>query len=100
MGRACACGLSGLLGLVDQAMVNGVESQLKAVGNAELVEDIVQVIFYGLFADEQFFADLFVAVALCDQLHDFFFAVAQQRLSRRGPLSADLVKAFMTSAVI
>src|SRR6266478_5766521 len=61
-------------------MVNGVEGKLQAVGNAELVEDIVQVIFYRLFADEKLFADFLVAEALRDELHDFLFAVAQQGL--------------------
>ena len=61
-------------------MVDGVQREFQAVGNAELVEDIVQVIFYRLLADEKFFADLLVAVTLRHQLHDFFFAVAEQRL--------------------
>ena len=69
-----------LLGLLDQAMVDGVEGEFEAVGNAEFVENIVQVILYGLFADEELFADFAVAEALGDQLNDFFFAIAEQRL--------------------
>ena len=30
-----------------------IESQFEAVGNAELVKDVVQVILYGLLADEE-----------------------------------------------
>src|SRR6266851_582808 len=67
-------------GLVDKAMVDGVERQFEAVGNAELVENVVQVIFYGLLADKKLFADFLVAETLRDELHDFFFAVAEQRL--------------------
>ncbi len=68
------------LGLIDEAVVDGVESEFEAIGNAKLVEDIVQVIFYGLLADEKFFADFLVAEALCHKLYDFFFAVAEERL--------------------
>ena len=60
--------------------MDGVEGQFQAVGNAKLIENIVQMILYGLFADEQLFADFLVAVSLGHKLHDFFFAVAQQRL--------------------
>jgi hypothetical protein len=68
------------LGLVDEAVVDGVESEFEAIGNAKLVENIVQVIFYGLLADEKFFADFLVAETLGDELNDFFFAVAEERL--------------------
>ena len=40
------------LGLIDQAMVNGVERKLQTVGNAQLIEDIVQMVFYSLLTDE------------------------------------------------
>ena len=73
--------------------MDGVEGKFQAVGNAELVEDIVQVILYGLFADEELFADFLVAVSLRDQLHDFFFAVAEQRLfAARAADSEDFLK--------
>ena len=68
------------LGLIDEAVVDGVESEFEAIGNAKLVENIVQVIFYGLLADEKFFADFLVAETLGDELNDFFFAVAEERL--------------------
>src|SRR5216684_3386302 len=67
-------------GLIDEAMVDGVEREFEAVGNTELVENVVQVIFYGLLADKKLFADFLVAETLRDELHDFFFAVAEQRL--------------------
>jgi hypothetical protein len=44
----------------------------------------VEVVFYGLFGDEEFFADFFVAEALGDELDDFFFAVAEQGLFAAG----------------
>jgi hypothetical protein len=61
-------------------MVDGVESEFEAVGDTKFVEDIVQVIFYGLLADEKFFADFLVAESLGDELDDFFFTVAEERL--------------------
>ena len=54
-------------------MVDGVEGQFEAVGNAELVEDIVEVILYGLLADEELFADFAIAEALRDELRRFPF---------------------------
>src|SRR6266478_10070134 len=36
--------------LIDQAVVDGVECELQAVGDAQFVENVVQVIFYGLLA--------------------------------------------------
>jgi hypothetical protein len=60
--------------------MDGVEGKFEAVGNAKFVEDVVQVILYGLLADEEFFADFFVAEALGDELNDFFFAIAEEGL--------------------
>jgi len=57
-----------------------VQRQFEAVGDPELVKDIVQMILYGLLGDEEFFADFLVAEALRDELNDFFLAVAEQRL--------------------
>src|SRR5215470_13701709 len=67
------------LRLIDQAMVNGVEREFEAVGHAEFVEDVVEMIFDSLFGDEKLFPDFLVAEALSDKLNDFFFAVAEQR---------------------
>jgi len=66
--------------LVDEPVVDGVQRQLEAVGHAELVENVVQMVFDGLFGDEKLFADFLVAKALRDELHNFFLAVAEQRL--------------------
>src|SRR6266849_5986435 len=71
---------TGALRLVYEPVMYGVQRQFEAVGDAEFVEDIVQVVLNGLFGDEKFFADFLVAEALGDELNDFFFAVAEQRL--------------------
>ena len=68
------------LRLVYKPVMDRVQRQFEAVGDPELVKDIVQMIFYGLLGDEEFFADFLVAEALRDQLNDFFLAVAEQRL--------------------
>jgi hypothetical protein len=68
------------LRLIDQAVVDRIKGEFEAVGDTELVENIVQVILYGLFADEKFFADFLVAEALSDELHNFFLAVAEKWL--------------------
>src|SRR5713226_2706568 len=57
-----------------------IQRQLEAVGDAELVKNIVQMVFDGLLGDKKLFADFLVAEALRDKLDDFFFAVAEQRL--------------------
>src|SRR5579884_3199364 len=66
----------GLVGLrvVDQPMVDGVESEFEAVGDAELVKNVVKVVLHGLLGDEQFFADLLVAEALGHKLNNLFLA--------------------------
>jgi hypothetical protein len=64
--------------LVDEAVVDGVKRELEAIGHAEFVEDVVKVIFHRLFADEKLLADFLVAETLSDELHDFFFAIAEK----------------------
>lgn len=64
------------LRLIDEAVMDGVEREFEAVGNSELVEDIVQVILYGLFADKKLFTYFTISKTLRDELHDFFFAIA------------------------
>jgi len=61
-------------------MVDRIEREFEAVGDAEFVEDVVQVVLDSLLGDEKFFADFFVAEALGDELDDFLFAVAEQGL--------------------
>jgi hypothetical protein len=68
------------LRLVYKPVVNRVQRELEAVGDAEFIEDVVEMVLDGLLGDEKFFADLFVAEALGDELDDFLFAVAEQRL--------------------
>ena len=82
------------LRLIDQPMVNGVQRQFEAVGDAELVEDVMQMVFDGLFGDEELFADFLVAEALRDELHDFFLAVAEQWLFAARAGLAGLGKRF------
>jgi hypothetical protein len=62
--------------LVDQAMVDCVKGKFETIGNAELIKNVMQVILDCLFADKELFANLLVAVALSDQLHDFLFSIA------------------------
>src|SRR6266851_7733251 len=50
------------------------------------------MVFDGLFGDEKLFADFLVAKSLRDKLHDFFFAVAKQRLFAARPGFAGLGK--------
>jgi hypothetical protein len=78
------------LRLIDQPVVDGVQRQLEPVGHAELVKDIVQMVFDGLFGDEKLFADFLVAKALRDELHNFLLAVAEQRLFAARPGLAGL----------
>ncbi len=59
-----------------QAVVNGVKSELEPVGNAQLVEYVVEMVLHGLFRDEHLFRDFFVFVALRDQNDDFALALA------------------------
>src|ERR1035437_4537234 len=65
---------------VDQAVMDCVERQFEAVGDTELVKDVVQVILYGLLADEELFSDSFVLKAPSDELDNFQLAVAEERL--------------------
>src|ERR1035437_5079741 len=65
---------------VDQAVMDSIEHQFEAVGDAELVKNVVKVILYGIVADEELFADSFVLKALSDELDNFQFAIAEKRL--------------------
>src|ERR1700730_14476049 len=59
--------------------MNCVERQFEAVGNAELVKDVMEVILYGLLANKELFADFLVLKALSDELDDFHLTVAEKR---------------------
>ena len=66
------------LRLVDQAMVNCVQGKFEAIGNSELIKNVMQMILDRLLADKEFFADFLVAVALSDKLDNFLFSIAEQ----------------------
>src|SRR5216684_1642152 len=67
-----------------------VQRQFEAVGDAEFIEDVVQMVLDGLLGDEKFFTDFLVAEALRDELNNFFFAVAKQRFFATRPGFAGL----------
>src|SRR3989449_10582730 len=69
-----------MLPLRNQSVVDGVEGQLEPVRNPELVENVMEVVLDGVFADEELFPDFLVPVALGNQLDDFLLAVAEQAL--------------------
>ena len=56
-----------------------IESQFEPVGDSDLVKDVVQVIFYGLHANEELFSNFFVLKALGDELNNFHLAVGEER---------------------
>ena len=60
-----------------------IERQFEAVGDAEFIKNVVEMILHGLLADEESYADFLVAKALGDELDDFLLAVADHRLSAR-----------------
>src|ERR1700686_2768678 len=62
----------------EHLVMDGIEHEFEAVGHAQLVENVMQVILYRLFADEQLFTNLFVAKALRDMFHDLLFPIANQ----------------------
>ena len=74
-----------LLGVLDQTVVHGIKRKLKAVGDTELIEDVVEVVLHGLFTDEELFANLLVAVPLRDKLDNLLLTVAQQRFVSSCP---------------
>jgi len=78
------------LRLVYEPVMYRIQREFEAVRDAELVENVVQMIFYGLLGDEKFFANFLVAETLRDELDDFLFAVAEQRLFAARPGFAGL----------
>ena len=82
------------LRLIDQPVVNCIKCQFEAVGDAELVEDVMQMVLDGLFGDEKFFADFLVAETLRDELNDFLLTVAEQWLFAARAGLAGLGKRF------
>ena len=80
--------------MFDQAVVNGIKSKFQPVRDPQLIEDIVQMIFDSLFADEEFFPDLFVPATLRHQLHDLLFSIAEQRFIPPWPIIGTLGESF------
>ena len=68
------------LRLVDQAVVDCVECELKAIRHSEFVEDVVKMVLHGLLADKELLSDFLIPESLGYELHDLFLAIAQQRL--------------------
>ena len=54
--------------------MNGIESQLQPIRDAQLIEDIMQMVLDGLLADKHLLRHLFVLIPLGDQRDDFTFA--------------------------
>src|SRR2546426_12444533 len=65
--------------LVDQPVVNGVKGEFEAVGDTELFEDVIEIVFDGLLCVEKFFVHFLIALALGRELEYFFFAAVVQR---------------------
>ena len=80
--------------MFDQAVVNGIKSKFQPVGDSQLVEDIVQMIFDRLFADKEFSPNLFVPVTLRHELHNLLFAIAEQRFIPPRPVIGTLGESF------
>src|SRR6202012_1263738 len=53
--------------LIGEAMIDGEQRQFKAIGNAELVEDIADMVLDGLFADGTALGDIGIGVSGYDQ---------------------------------
>src|SRR2546429_9463865 len=67
------------LRLVYKPVMNRVQRQFEAVGDAELVKNIVQMGFYRFVGGEKFFADFLVSEALGNKLNDLFLSVPEHR---------------------
>src|SRR6185312_5183265 len=74
------------LRVVVQFVVDGVKRQFQPVGNAELIENIVQMILDRLLADEQTLGHVFVLETLRDQSHNFALPRAQSGAMLADPL--------------
>ncbi len=64
----------GVLAVQMQPLVDRVQRQFQTVGNAQLVEDVVQMVLHRLLADEHLLGHFFVLVALRHQRDDFALA--------------------------
>ncbi len=68
------------LRLIYKSVMYRIQREFEAVGDTELVEDIVEMVLNGLLGDKKLFSDFLIAETLGHELNDFFFAVAEQRL--------------------
>ena len=80
-------------------MVDCIEREFEAVGDAEFVKNVVEMILHGLLADEESYADFLVSKALGDELTISFSRSLSTAFLRRGSES-DVEKALITSAVM
>src|SRR5579864_1208248 len=60
-----------------KTLVKSIEREFETVGNTQLIEDIVQMVLHGLFADEHLFSHLFVLISLGDKLDYLSLTLAQ-----------------------
>ena len=44
--------------------MNGVKGEFQTIGNAELIENVMEMVLYGLLSDEHLLGNFFVLVAL------------------------------------
>ena len=54
------------------------EGEFEAVGNAEFIEDVVQMVFHSLLADKHLFGHFLVLEALRHQADDLALALAER----------------------
>jgi len=59
--------------------VDGVKREFQAVGDAQLIEDVVQMVLHRLLADKHLLGHFFVLETLRHQGDDFAFALAERR---------------------
>ena len=62
-----------------KSLVNRVQRKFQTVRNAELVEDVVQMVLNRLLADEHLLRHFAILVALRHQAHDLALALAERR---------------------
>jgi hypothetical protein len=86
--------------LFGQALVNGIKSKLQAVGDSQLVDDIMQTRIDRHLGNEKFFPDLFIPVTLRHQSHDRSFGIAQQPLILAGPVFRALSESFYRNILL
>ena len=61
----------------DEAVINRKQSQLEAIGNADLIENISDVMLDGLFADGELLGNIAIRKTRHDGAHNIQFAAGQ-----------------------